>query len=180
MNYSELVSATLEDDQKRLNKILGKLFPALVHYLRGTMSCSRTDAEDCAQQAIMDTLEKIKANRIRTPESVYPYLLKSCRNNYFRIRRHNNKMVRDEHFSYLIEPAEQLRNLLDDEELCILNDCLDSLSDSLRTFINYFIKRPGIDSEQVAHEFQTSVAGVWSKKHRIIQLLADCVKIKMK
>ncbi|MEX2402840.1 MAG: hypothetical protein WD625_01840, partial [Balneolales bacterium] len=163
MKYSELVSATLANDKKRLNQIVDKLHSALVLYLCGTMQCSFTDAEDCSQQAILDTLEKIKANRIRTPDRVYLYLQKTCRNNYYRLVRHNNRMVSDEHFSYMIEPAVQLQNLLDDEKLGILNECLDKLSETLRTFIDYFISRPGIDSEQVAVEFNTSVAGVWSK-----------------
>lgn len=180
MNYSDLVSATLEDDQNRLNAILRKLFPALVQYMRGTMSCSNTDAEDCAQQAILDTLEKIKANKIRTPESVYPYLLKTCRNNYFRLKRYNSRMSSEEHFTYLTDPPEQIRSLVDEEELAIVRDCLDNLSLTLRTFIEYIMARPGIESEQIAEEFKTSVPGVWSKKHRIIRILADCVKLKMK
>ena len=60
MTYSDLVTATLEDDQPRINAILDELFPVLTHYLVGTMNSPREDAEDCSQEALISLLEKIK------------------------------------------------------------------------------------------------------------------------
>lgn len=180
MDFSDLVSATLEDDQKRLNEIHKELFPVLVNYLSGSVNCSHSDAEDCVQQAILNTIEKIKAGKIRSPQSVFPYIMKTCRNNYFRFVKHYSRMISEEDFPYLTQPEDTLLKLMEDEEDIIVNECVDSLSESLRKFMRYHIERPGVDSEQVAYEFGTTVAAVWSKRYRIIQLLGECVKLKQK
>lgn len=180
MVYSELVTATLEDDQPRLNAILDELFPVLTHYLVGTMNASRADAEDCAQQALLNILEKIKQHKIRDAESVFSYLLKTCRNNYLRMTREKNRLIPVEEFTYLTEPDEPLQQLIYSEEINILEECLSTLSAIHRSFISYFFEYPDIKSSQVAEVFDLTIAGVWSKKHRIIQKLIKCVKIKMK
>ncbi|MEX0929717.1 MAG: sigma-70 family RNA polymerase sigma factor [Balneolales bacterium] len=180
MDCSELVTATLDDDQKRLNAILAELFPVLVDYLRGRMGSSLADAEDCAQQALISTLDKIKAAKINDPQRVYPYILKCCRNNYLRIIRYNGKMISNDHFIYQAIPANQLSRLLDDEKLVVLESCLNMLAEKHRTFFDYLFGHPGVESDQIASRFNISTASVWSKKHRIIQKLIKCIQKKMK
>lgn len=180
IDYSKLVQATLEDDQFQLNKILDQIFKVLIFYLLGTMHCSKEDAEDCAQQAIMNILEKIKEKKIKDPERIFPYLLKSCRNNCLRLMRYNGKFISDEHFTYLTEPPRQLLNLLDEEEAAALKTCVATLSDLHKTFLDYMFNLPGIDANQIAEHFGISVASVWSRKHRIIRKLSKCVKTKLK
>ncbi|MEX0686291.1 MAG: sigma-70 family RNA polymerase sigma factor [Balneolales bacterium] len=178
-DYSELVRATLENDKVLLNKILESISDTSIHYLLYHMNSSRADAEDCTQQAILDTLEKIKALKIKDPERIIPYIKTCCRNNYFRKVRYNNKLISNDHFSYLSEPPNQLEDIMKSEESEILKTCLESLNDNYREFLTYFITFPGVDASQVAKHFNMSVISVWSKKHRIIKKLAQCIQNKM-
>lgn len=180
MEYSDLVEALRERDQARINEIINDLTPRLIKFLKIHMGASTSDAKDCVQQAFVHCLEIIREDRLRNSEKILTYLMTTCRNNYLKKTRENREIVSDEiHKKHFRIPG-QLRKILDQERLDILEECLDELKPDYRTFIDYWFEHPDSDAEDVAEHFGITVNNTWTRKHRIIKRLNECYKRKIK
>lgn len=178
MEYSELAKAIRENDSSRVNEIMRELVPRLKRFLSIHMNASKVDAEDCAQETILQCIEIIKADKLRDTDKVLSYILTSCRNNYLKMKEKKKEEHYDEVPDDNFYSAEQLLNLLDKEKKRILEWCLGQLRQEYQAFMRYWFRNPGADAEKVADEFNLSVSNTWTRKHRIINKLNECYKKK--
>lgn len=180
MEYSELVTAIKENDSSKVDRLLSEIHPRLIRFLRISMGASKSDAEDCVQESILYALKAIKEDRLRDPDRIFSYLLTTCRNNYLKLNEQRkeptyNELPEDQYH----EPG-QLQNLLNEEQMKLLEQCMDELKEEYRDFMEYWFEKPGSHAERVADHFDISVNNVWTRKHRIIKKLNDCYKKKSK
>lgn len=177
VDYSILVNYLQVQETRKANELLAEVLPKLVQYLQITVGADLETAEECVQQAFLNVYERILQDKIRDPKSILSYLMQASRNEYFS-HRQKNKRYTDlpETELGMIEPAEQITRLIDDERMEALSSCISQLDDESREFITYFMDNPGVRSRQVATEFDMSEANVRIKKHRIIHQLQDMYK----
>ena len=176
MDYTELYDAILNDDNSKVTELMSQLIPALMGFLRASMRASDADAKDCIQQALLLTIEKIKEDKIRDPSKLKFYLLTACRNIYLRMIKHHNISLDETNPYHAVEPAKQLKNLLDEEKQRLLSFCLEHLNTDYYEFINYWLENPDTDAPTVAKFFNISVNNAWIRKHRIIKMLNECIE----
>lgn len=179
MDLSELYNAILIDDQYKIDRILGHATSALIKYLKINMQATDADAKDSVQQALLLTYEKIKSNKIRDPSKLYYYLLTAAKNIYLRMSKRNNLAFDESNPYHASNPATQLNILIDKEKQKLLSVCLEELNDSNRDFIEYLFKKPKTDAKTIARHFNITVNSAWTRKHRIIKMLGDCVEKKI-
>ncbi|MGK7369115.1 MAG: RNA polymerase sigma factor [Candidatus Halalkalibacterium sp. M3_1C_030] len=178
MKYSDLAKAIKENDSSRINEIMKELVPRLKRFLSVHMNASKADAEDCAQETILQCIEVIKEDKLRDTDKVLSYILTSCRNNYLKMK----EKKKEEHYEEVPDdnhsPAGQLLNLLDKERKRILEWCLNQLKKEYQAFMRYWFRNPGAEAEKVAEQFNLSVSNTWTRKHRLISRLNECYKKK--
>lgn len=179
MDYTKLVTAIKKGSGDEFRVLYTDTFKILCSYLRSTMRANHQDAEDCAQHAIMNAVERIQSNAIREPESIYSYMLQSARNRYLRIQYENKRSNYQDNMEPYVPILEQIDALVDQEEQKALDECLESLSEESRSFIDYWLSYPDIHAGDIAEEMGISVNNVWIRKHRIVKKLADCVRKKL-
>lgn len=180
MDYSKLVTAIKENDTKKLNELLDALRPRLIAFLRVHMNASREDAEDCAQDSLVDSLEVIREDRLNDPGHVVSYILSTCRNNYLKMqKKHRPELMKDISKNHRQSPR-QLQSLLDDEQQRLLEWCLSQLKKEYQKFMQYWFDNPDIHTNKVAEHFGISVSNAWTRKHRLIQKLNECYREKSK
>jgi DNA-directed RNA polymerase specialized sigma24 family protein len=77
------------------------------------------------------------------------------------------------------EEGDQLSNILDKEKHKILAGCLKNLKPNLKEYITYWFDNPRGEAKVVAQHFGISVNNAWTKKHRIISTLKECVEKRL-
>lgn len=180
VDYSELVTALQENREGKANKLLEELLPRLMDYLKVTMNADETDAEECVHQAFLNVLEQIRQDNIRNEKYIFMYLIRACRHEYIRYAKeqHRFNYPIDEQTQHLVDPAEQVENLLEEERQTILEECLNELQAKSRRFIEYFIDKPDATTKQASKQFDISGANVRTRKSRILSRLHHCFKRK--
>ncbi|XWN36829.1 MAG: sigma-70 family RNA polymerase sigma factor [Balneola sp.] len=176
MDYSKFVIAVQNDDQESLKEFYGVLTKVLFKFLMVRMDAESEDAKDSAQNAIMFAVEKIKNNELDHPERIINYLFTTAKHDYL---KHQNKRkesnyeeVPDSHS----KDPDQLDNLLDKERQSILKRCFNELKAKQMEYISFWFSNPDSETVVVADHFGISVNNAWTKKHRIIQVLNECVQ----
>jgi RNA polymerase sigma factor (sigma-70 family) len=181
MNYTQLIEAVRENDNKTVNILLSSLYPVLVNYLCVTMNAGTKDAEDCAQEAMITVVENIRNSGIRNPDSIFSYVITVTRHAYLRLRRDDvpGSYVDFEEAYHVAEPADQLNNILDEERGRLLSECIGELNSESRDMITMWFEDPDRPTEEVAARFKISINNAWIRKHRIIKTLNQCVERKL-
>lgn len=179
MDYTELYDAILKGEDSKVTELMEQLIPALTGFLRASMRASEDDSKDCIQQALLLTIEKIRDDKIRDPSKLKFYLLTACRNIYLRMIKHINISLDETNPYHTVEPANQLKTLLDKEKKQILSQCLDELSPAYYEFISYWFENPDSDASAVAQYFDISLNNAWTRKHRIIKMLNECIETRI-
>jgi hypothetical protein len=77
------------------------------------------------------------------------------------------------------EEGDQLINILNKEKQKILAGCLKNLKSNYKNYITFWFDNPRIEAKVVAKHFGISVNNAWTKKHRIINLLKECVEKRL-
>ena len=179
MDYSKFVTAVLEDNKEEINTFYVVLTKVLVKFLLVKLDAEPEDAKDSAQNAIMFGIEKIKNKELNHPDYIINYLFTTAKHDYL---KHQSKQKESnyenipEHHS---EAGDQLENLLVKERMKVLRKCFEMLKPKQFEFISYWFDNPESEAALVAEHFDISVNNVWTKKHRIIQLLKDCFQINI-
>lgn len=179
MDYSKFVSAVQNDDRKELNAQSTVLTKVLIKFLCVRMNATYEDAEDCAQNTLMLVIQKIKEQKINNPDSIIYYLFTTAKNDYLKVVDKKRIYTYDEVPQSHSQKADQLNNLLDEERNTILQYCLSKLKSDHYDYISYWFKKPDSSAQKVADFFKISVNNAWTKKHRIIKLLNECVQRKI-
>jgi len=179
MDYSALVKAVQENDDKTVSSILKTVNVILYRYLRVRFNSSHHDAEDCVQNTLMLVFEKCKNDAVESPDAILSYMFTTARNEYFkRLEKSTEINMADLPDSYAKKP-DQLENLLDEEQLSILEECLGLLKETHRNYIEYWINHPAEEASAVAKKFNISVSNAWTRKHRILKQLNKCYEDKI-
>ncbi len=178
MDYSKLVTALKEDDTKEANKFLEALRPRLMAFLRIHMNASQADAEDCAQDSLLTSIEVIKSDRLNDPEQVVSYILSTCRNNYLKMQKKQRETSLEEVSKRQQQKPNQLQSLLDKEQERLLEWCLNQLKEKYQEFMQYWFDHPDAHAKKVASHFDISVNNAWTRKHRLIKKLNECYREK--
>lgn len=179
MEFSELVQAIDQNDMPAANDILKKITPRLIRFLTIHMNAERQDAEDCTQLALLKAFEAINDGSIRNADRILSFLLTSCKNNYLNlIKKDKNYSLDDISYDHSQKPR-QLTAMMDEERRRILELCLQQLSESYKTFIEFWFAYPDTDAKAAATRFDTSVNNIWTRKHRILKKLNHCYKTKI-
>lgn len=179
VDYSELVEAIQSGDSRRADVLLNELIPRLVDYLRIGMGAPRERAREAVQQALLNVVEKVQAEKIEHPRTIFRYLIRACRNEYLHQTGYEQRFDREAEASEAdVQPADQLSALLSEERQNILMACLDQLDEESRTLIDHFFARPDTTTRETSDRFGLSEANVRTRKSRIISRLHDCYKRK--
>lgn len=176
MDYPKFVTAVINNDREALNEFSIVLTKILIKFLLVRMDASLEDAKDSSQNSILYAIEKIKNNELQNPDVIINYLFTTAKHDYL---KHQNKQKETnyteipDHYS---EEGDQLTNLLDNERQKVLEHCITKLKPKQLTYITFWFNNPGSDTAFVAERFKISINNAWTKKHRIIQVLKDCVE----
>ncbi len=176
MDYSQFVKAIHENDTKELNEQSIVITRVLIKFLRVRMNASQEDAEDCVQNTLLLVIEKIRAEKLNNPDSIIYYLFTTAKNDYFKLLSKNKESNYDNIPDFHAKEPDQLKNLLNQERQDILNQCLNALKTNYLEYISYWFEHPGDEAIVVADYFNISVSNAWTKKHRILQILKECVQ----
>lgn len=179
MDYERFLSAINSGFTKDFDELYAEAFTILCSYLRTTMRACYSDAEDCAQQAIVNTVERIQSNAIREPENIYSYMLQSAKNRYLRLQFEQKRSNYQDNMEAYSPIEEQIDALVGEEEEAALKECLKKLNEASRTYIQYWLENPSTGTEEASRHFGISIHNVWVKKHRIVKKLADCIQKKV-
>ncbi|MEX0593590.1 MAG: sigma-70 family RNA polymerase sigma factor [Balneolaceae bacterium] len=179
MDYTPLVKAVQDGDQVTANKLVSEATPILVRMLMARMNASRQDAEDAVQAMFVYIIEAIREGRIHNPSGLLAYMIKTCRHNYLKSRR---EYTVDYEEGMAAEPATeavQLERLIESERMDLYRECVDNLKEDYREFFDFWISHPDTPATDVAREFEISVNNAWTRKHRVIKWLQECIQRKL-
>lgn len=180
MDYSELVTAVQENDRRRINELISSLRPRLIAFLCIHMNASRADAEDCAHDSLITSIEAINSDKINNPDQVVSYILSTCRNNYLKMQKKQREASMDEVTKPRQQAPRQLQSILDAEQQQLLEWCMKQLKQKYQTFMQYWFDHPDAHTKKVASHFGISVNNAWTRKHRLIKKLNECYRKKSK
>jgi DNA-directed RNA polymerase specialized sigma24 family protein len=179
MDFDKFAEALKSEDSKKLESLYAEAFEILCRFLRTTMGADHQDAQDCAQHALVMTMERLRKGAIREPENIYSYLLQSAKNRYMRISYESERNNFQDNIERYVPVQEQIDHLVSEERKNALQACLAMLDESSREFIFYWLEHPDARSGTVARHFNISVNNVWTKRHRLVKKLGECVRKKI-
>ncbi|MFU8812295.1 MAG: RNA polymerase sigma factor [Balneolaceae bacterium] len=178
MDYSELVTSIQNGDEATTSRLCQQATPILINYMVIRVGCSREDAEDAVQRMFEYVIPRIREEGIDAPKALLSYMLTSARHMYLKMVKSQKNKQADPLEHEPSSPAGQLWDLIDEERQKLLALCLSMLDKTQAAFIQFFFTNPDADTETVAEHFDISLNNVWTRKHRIVNTLRDCVQKK--
>lgn len=176
MDYSKFVTAVLQNDRATLDELSIVISKVLIKFLLVRMDANLEDAQDSAHNTILFTIEKIKDDSLKHPDRVINYLFTTAKHDYLKSQNKNREASYDEVPDHYSKEGDQLQNILNEERQKILKRCLEKLKPKQFEYIDFWFKNPRMEASQVASHFKMSVNNAWTKKHRILQVLKECVQ----
>lgn len=179
MDYSGLVTAVKNGDQLTASRLCSDATPILKRYLQKKCGADPSDADDAIQRMFEYIINKIFEDDFENPHGLLAYMLKACRHNYIKLAREKNRPdienLANEPFN---EPV-QIWELVNEDKQEILKYCTEKLRKGYKEFINYFFSFPNASTEDVADYFDISINNAWTRKHRVINKLNECVETRI-
>ena len=90
-DFSALIQAFRENDERRINALLLELYDRLEMYLRVVYDCDTELAKDIVQTAMNRVIKKINEEAILDSKSLLSYCMISCKNQFFRLVKDEKK-----------------------------------------------------------------------------------------
>ena len=174
MDYSKLVYAIQDNDTVIINEQITIITPILIKYLTVRVGATYHDAQDCVQNTLILAVQKIKDDKLESPDAVIYYLFTSAKNNYLKFIARKKESNYEEIPETYAEDGDQLYRLIDEEKQTILQLCLNKLKPNLKAYIEYWFNNPRNDASDVADHFGITVSNAWTKKHRVLNILKQC------
>ena len=175
----DFYEGVLTYDEARISKAFAHLSYQLIGYLRVTMKADLADCDDVIQNVFLKTVNIIRDGAINEPEKIGSYLITASKNQYFSFKRKIQLDELDQNTEYFASLSEQIDALVENEKYEELRDCVDELDKENKSFISYWLSKPDEKAEKVAAYFKMKLNTVFTKKHRIIKILANCVSGKI-
>ena len=176
MDYSELVYAIQEGDERTANRMCAEALPILKKYLISKVGASPEDAEDAVQRMFEYVIPKIQNGEIKSPTGLLAYMLSGSRHSFYKIVRdlEVNNLV--EITEELVEEPKQVWKLVNEEKESVLLKCIQKLNENYRELILFLFDHPEANTLEISEHFEISENNAWTRKHRVLQQLRDCVK----
>ena len=176
----DFFKAVMAHDQDSLNSLIPRISTELQLYLQRHYQAEPSDAQDAVQSALLYVIEKIHNHTLHTPEAALKYLYVTSRHRYLKTIYHSKKLVfMTNEYQEPFEEHSQMERLVYVEERDTLEGCIAKLNDESQRFVRALLQSPPPSTEALARDFQCRESTVWVRKHRLIALLAACVKSSM-
>ena len=179
MDLSGFITAVKNGDQLEASRICSEATPILQRYLRKKFGADPNDAKDAIQRMFEYVINKIREDDFENPRGILSYMLKTCRHNYIKIVQEQEATDYDYVVDQNYTNPVQIWELVDEEQQTILKYCTEKLRKGYREFINYFFSFPNASTKDVAEHFDISVTNAWTRKHRVINKLNQCVESRI-
>lgn len=175
MDYSDLVRAYQEGDQRKVSQYCNMLTPILCNLLMGRMGASREDAEDAVQNMFAYLFSKIEEDKIINPEGLLDYILTATKHSYLNLIRSR----KTDHLTYLSEdssiPANQVWALIDEERKDVLKNCISKMEGHYRSLILFIFEYTDATPADIAEYFDITISNAWIRKYRAGMKLRKCI-----
>jgi DNA-directed RNA polymerase specialized sigma24 family protein len=180
--FLELMLALNNGNREDAEQYAKNVSEVMVDYLVVRHRADRNDAWDAAQQTILILLERGEQIQLRDASKAMAFVLKILRNEHLRILRNTSGAVKEslEMYEAQIPKSDHLDAMVTRERMYVLHHCIGSLSQINRQFILHFMDQTWNEAEKLAQKLQITVNSAWTRKHRIIRSLSDCMRRKLK
>jgi RNA polymerase sigma factor (sigma-70 family) len=175
----QFYDAVITHNEALIARTTNELRSNLIMFLRASMKASINDAEDAIQNVFMYTINNIRSGNIEDAQRIGAYMVKAAKNQFLSMLRKGELESLDENPAYVASLNEQIEVLVEEEKLEALRDCVDELDDNNRSFMRFWLLKPDEKAEVIANYFKMSVNNVFTKKHRLIKILRDCVSLRL-
>lgn len=177
MDYSDLVEAVQNGDERTVNQRCADAVPVIRAYLVANLNASKEDAEDAVQRMFEYVFPKIQNGEIAKPSALLSYMLTGARHSYFKIlNKYGSYESLDDFKDLQVSEADQIENLVNEEKKSILKRCMDRLRDHYRSLMEFSFANPEAETKDIAERFDISISNAWARKHRATNELEDCIR----
>jgi RNA polymerase sigma-70 factor (ECF subfamily) len=175
LNDSDLVQRIgLGQDQEAEAELFRRMAPRVrlygLRHLRDPHA-----ADDLVQQVLINTLESLRAGRLREAEKLASFVLGTCRMMVLDLRRNTQRKERllSQFGADMLAPVETVMPSLDRQQLA---QCVQGLKERERAVVvmTFYDEQTGAD---VANFLGVSEANVRVIRHRAIHQLRDCMGV---
>jgi|GEM_PF-328991 len=179
MDYSGLVKAIQDGDDITANKLCSEAIPIFRKYLVKKFAADLNDADDAIQRMFEYIILKIQNDEIENPHGLLQYMLKACSHNYIKSAQEKNSPIsQDLNFEPSSKPN-QIWGLVNEDQQQLLKYCVEKLRKGYQEFFSFCFSHPGATTEDIADHFEISTNNAWTRKHRVINKIAECVETKI-
>lgn len=179
MDYSKFVNAVLESDETTITEQVKVITSVLIKFLTVRLDADFHTSQDCAQNTLLIAIEKIREDKLTHPDAVINYLFTTAKHEYFKQVSKDREVKYEDLPEHHSSEPDQLKRLLDDEKMNLLKRCMEALKADYKKYIDYWFQNPEYETSVVADHFGISVNNAWTKKHRVINVLKECIEKKI-
>lgn len=172
--------AVIANNQSDITKAVELVQYRLKKYVVAGLKADAGDADDIVQTVLMNAISQIQERLIENPDKLGAYFIKSAKNQFISLKRKHHLEDLDENPAYFSNLTVEIEALIDQEKMMALTECVDTLKTENKSFIEFWLRFPDSKSEDIATHFNMNVNSVFTKKKRLIEILAKCVKEKLK
>ena len=175
--FYELIAAS---DAAEVNRYSKSLIHRISRYLEIVVGVDSETAKDCAQQAFEKVYAKIVDQSLPNVDDLFPYLIRSSKNEYLMsIRREKFEVSSEYEYFQGVKGAgedEVMHSLHSDEKEKLLKFCVEQMRKSRRVFYDKMLRYINEKDAVTAKKLNMTHGSFRTKKSRIIDALRDCVK----
>lgn len=175
--FYELIVAS---DTAEVNRYSKSLIRRISRYLEIVMGADSEAAKDCAQQAFGKVYAKITDQSLNDVDDLFPYLIRSSKNEYLMSKRRDKFEVSSEYeyFQGVKGAGEEevVHSLHSEEKEKLLKFCVEQMRKSRRVFYEKMLKYINEKDAVTAEKLDMTHGSFRTKKSRIIDALRECVK----
>lgn len=175
--FYELIAAS---DAKEVNRYSKTLIQRISRYLEIVLGADSETAKDCAQQAFEKVYAKIVDQSLDGVDDLFPYLIRSSKNEYLMSKRREKFEVSSEYEYFQgVKGAgaeDVAHSLHSGEKEKLLKFCVEQMRKSRRVFYDKMLRYINEKDAVTAEKLKMTHGSFRTKKSRIIDALRDCVK----
>ena len=171
-----MVYAVRRGDSKTADRMCAEAIPILKRYLISNVNATPEDAEDAVQKMFEYVIPKIQNDEIESPSGLLSYMLSGARHSYYKIVRDFDLDKYGKIEEELVAEPEQVWNLVSEDQESILESCIEKLKGHYQELIIFLFDHPNADTKEISEYFEISKNNAWTRKHRVIQQLQECVQ----
>ena len=169
--------AVVNGDKRGMDRSIKILSPMLIRYLQTHMGASQSDAKEVVNHSLAYVCEGILQGQITMEDGFLKYIQLTCKHSYL---KHVQELRRTVALGSVVEDPvvkyDHLDTLLQKERETILHRCILKFSPENQAFIRFLMDQPGCDPVEISSHFGLKIGNVYTKKSRILKLLADCIQ----